>query len=80
MKWRCTTRNSQAAICQAMVTQQGDSYTRGTADHCHEAESGAATKAKIRRKVKDECAANPYKSAFTIAERVVLGKSLYLKF
>ena len=71
-KWRCTMRN-KTIQCQALVTQTGDAVTRGTTEHCHEAESAKATKVKIRRVVKDQAEANLYKSAFTIAESVLLG-------
>ena len=54
-------------------TETGDAVTRGTTEHCHQAESAKATKVKIRRVVKDQAEANLYKSAFTIAESVLLG-------
>ncbi|KAL8570124.1 hypothetical protein ACOMHN_033803 [Nucella lapillus] len=68
--WRCTRRRA-ACKCQVMVRQEGDIFTRGTQEHLHVAESGAAVKAKLVRNVKETAAAAPYQSAYTIAEHLL---------
>ncbi|KAL8578552.1 hypothetical protein ACOMHN_028824 [Nucella lapillus] len=68
--WRCT-RCRAACKCQVMVRQEGDIFTRGTQEHLHAAESGAAVKAKLVRNVKETAAAAPYQSAYTIAEHLL---------
>ncbi|KAL8580816.1 hypothetical protein ACOMHN_017320 [Nucella lapillus] len=70
--WRCTRRRA-ACKCQVMVRQEGDIFTRGTQEHLHAAESGAAVKAKLVRNVKETAAAAPYhyQSAYTIAEHLL---------
>ena len=73
-KWRCTQRNPSVELCGAMVNQLGDSFTRTAREHCHPPTTGKAVKVKAVRDIKQKAKENPYKSAYTIAENILLGK------
>ena len=74
--WCCTVRNKEATICFAMVNQESTSFTRMGQDHTHEAVTGKATRVKAVVAVKDQSKANSHKSAYTIAEKLLLGMFL----
>ena len=74
-KWRCTQRNP-SQLCGAMVNQLGNSFTRTSREHCHPPTTGKATKVKAVRAVKETAKTNPYQSAYTIAENVLLSINL----
>ncbi|KAL8584578.1 hypothetical protein ACOMHN_002308 [Nucella lapillus] len=69
--WRCTRRGKDFK-CQAMVRQEGDVFSHGIHEHAHASDTGTATKAKIVRDVKEEALVNPFQSAYTIAECLVI--------
>ena len=75
-KWRCTQRNPSVELCGAMVNQLGNSFTRTSREHCHPPTTGKATKVKAVRAVKETAKTNPYQSAYTIAENVLLSNNL----
>ena len=53
------------------MKQEGDAFTPGTHDHAHVADSGTATKVKLVRDVKEKALAEPFQSAYTIAESML---------
>jgi len=55
-----------------MVRQEGDVFTAGVHPHHHSSETGAAVKAQVVRDIKENAKQNPFSSAYSIAETVLL--------
>lgn len=68
--WRCTIRNKNAQ-CLATVVQQGELFTAGGSDHCHDFLPNLDVAKRVTAAVKDKASDDVFKSAAAIVESVM---------
>lgn len=69
--WRCTIRNKNSQ-CLATVVQQGEVFTPGETNHCHDFQPNLDTAKRVTSAVKDKASDDVFKSAAAIVESVMI--------
>lgn len=69
--WRCSVRN-KSVTCKATVLQDGETFTAGLHNHCHQSQPGRQKAIKIAAYVKNKAKDDVFRSAASIVDEAML--------
>ncbi len=69
-RWNCTVRTKKCS-CKALVTQKGDEFKRGNQPHLHPSIPNMGVALKARKKIKETCLSDVFRSAAEITNEVL---------